>query len=285
MRFVLVTAAVGRPTTQVACRFGVTRVEELDPATEPSARLVLTRRLLTRLSGDDDLGVPELTTARDLAIVERIASETPWLGSPRGWHVQFGRELNATDDSGAFTGFSGSATARPVLEGKQLDPFRVFPERSRFELALDSAASARVPRRARLAYRDIASATNRLTLIAAIVPARCVTTHTLFCLKTPLPLDAQHVLCALLNSFVANYLVRLRVNTHVSASLLARVPVPLVEENDPAFTQLATLSRALSEATTPVETTPHTPSSKPSSPASTTSMSTPSATSSAPFPS
>ena len=115
-----------------------------------------------------------------------------------------------------------------MLEGKQIEPFRVFPDRSRLELPTASATSRRVPHRARLAYRDVASATNRLTLIAAIVPARSVTTHTLFCLKTPLPLDAQHVLCALLNSFVANYLVRLRVNTHVTASLLARLPVPLL---------------------------------------------------------
>ena len=75
----------------------------------------------------------------------------------------------------------------------------------RFELRRARAAVG-CAAAARLAYRDIASATNRLTLIAAIVPARAVTTHTLFCLKTPLPLDAQQVLCALLNSFVANYL-------------------------------------------------------------------------------
>ena len=257
MRFVLVTATAGRPTTQVACRFGVTRVEELDSATERrSAPLVLTRRLLTRLSGEDDLGVPELVTARDLAIVEKIDSDTPWLGSPRGWNVQFGRELNATDDRSAFTRFSGSETARPVLEGKQIEPFRVFPERSRFELSLQSGTSARVPRRARLAYRDVASATNRLTLIAAIIPARCVTTHTLFCLKTALPLEVQHGLCALLNSFVANYLVRRRVNTHVAASLLARVPVPVVTDHDPAFQRLATLSRTLSTADAPAEHCP-----------------------------
>jgi hypothetical protein len=40
----------------------------------------------------------------------------------------------------------------------------------------------KIVRRARLAYRDVASATNRLTLIAAVIPARAATTHTLFCL-------------------------------------------------------------------------------------------------------
>ena len=37
-----------------------------------------------------------------------------------------------------------------------------------------------------LAYREVAAATNRLTLIAAILPADTITTHTVFCLKEPL---------------------------------------------------------------------------------------------------
>jgi hypothetical protein len=111
----------------------------------------------------------------------------------------------------------------------------------------------RIPRRVRLAYRDVASATNRLTLIAAMVPARVVTTHTLFCLKTSLTLDAQHVLCGLLNSYIANYLVRFRVNTHVTVSLVSRLPVPLIEPADPAFSRIASLVRTLLKAKTPVE--------------------------------
>src|SRR5690606_25971109 len=107
--------------------------------------------------------------------------------SPAGWHVHFGRELNASDDRAAFVPFSGDRTARPVVEGKQIEPFRVALDRSTSELRRGAEAARRVPLRSRLAYRDVASATNRLTLIAAIVPARAVTTHTLFCLKAPLP--------------------------------------------------------------------------------------------------
>jgi hypothetical protein len=80
--------------------------------------------------------------------------------------------------------------------------------------------------RHRLAYRDVASATNRLTLIAAVIPPGAVTVHTLFCLKTPLSLDDQAFLCALLNSFVANYLVRLWVTTHLGTTTVERLPVP-----------------------------------------------------------
>jgi hypothetical protein len=85
------------------------------------------------------------------------------------------------------------------------------------------------------------------------VPARAVTTHTLFCLRSKLGLDAQHALCALMNSFVANYLIRLRVNTHVTVALVARLPVPLLTRRRPLFARLAALSHALSAGNRPVE--------------------------------
>jgi hypothetical protein len=253
LRFVLLTATAGRPTRDIACRFGVRRTADLENPNEYSP-VRISRSLAERLSGPDDLGIPEVATERDLRILEKVASRAPWLGAADGWNVHFGRELNATDDSAAFVPFTGSAAARPVLEGKQIEPFRVSTTTCRYEWpdrnaartsTVREGATKRVPRRARLAYRDIASATNRLTLIAAIVPPRAVTTHTLFCLKTPISLDAQHVLCALLNSFVANYLIRMRVNTHVTVALVSRLPVPLVRSGDEAFARLASLSRAL----------------------------------------
>ena len=85
---------------------------------------------------------------------------------------------------------------------------------------------ARTFGRARLAFRDVASATNRTTLIAAIVPAGAVTTHTVFCLRSPLDASDQLVLCAMLNSYIANFLVRLRVTTHVTLAVMNRLPVP-----------------------------------------------------------
>jgi hypothetical protein len=184
-------------------------------------------------------------------LLERISESYPRLGSEDGWNARFGRELNASDDRDDFEAFKHTTTARPVIEGKQIDPFRVYVDRSRYQLK--AGAPDRVPRRVRLAYRDVASATNRLTLIAALVPARVVTTHTLFCLKTPLTLDAQHVLCGLLNSYLANYLVRFRVNTHVTVSLVSRLPVPLIGPDDPSFNRIGSLVKILMKGTRGVE--------------------------------
>ena len=260
VRIALLTATAGPPTDRIACRFSVTDPSELDAiddgASTPAFPVTLSRDFLARLSGGDDLGVPELTDATDLRIVDRVASAHPWLSAPEGWRARFGRELNASDDRGAFVPATGSRTSRPVLEGKQISPFRVAIDQSTLEVASPAAFQARVPRRPRLAYRDVASATNRLTLIAAIVPARAVTTHTLFCLRTPMTTERQLVLCALLNSFVANYLVRLRVNTHVTAALMSRLPVPWIEEGTEEEAALLDLGERLMEGREAVEDMP-----------------------------
>jgi hypothetical protein len=253
-RFVLLTGTSGRATQAIRCRFGITRVERLEQGEgDVAPTITLTRAFLQQLSGPDDLGIPELATPHDLAIVEHISTEVPTLGHAAGWGAQFSRELNATDDRHAFVSCTGTADSRPIVEGKQIEPFRVSLERCRLELDPRAVLRRTLPHRARLAYRDVASATNRLTLIAAIIPARAVTTHTLFCLRTRLASVEQQVLCALLNSFVANYLIRLRVNTHVTTALMSRLPVPVIREGHPLFERLGSLSAALMKGTKPAE--------------------------------
>jgi hypothetical protein len=158
--------------------------------------------------------------------------------------VKFGRELNVTEDRDALQqGRSGL----PVIEGKHLAPFRVRSSATRWTISRRDADRLVGDRhhRARLAYRDVASATNRLTFIAAILPAGCVSTHTVFCLRTPLPLRDQHFLCGLFNSFVLNYLVRFRVTTHVTTAIVERLPVPRLDRGT-RHRDISSLARMLS---------------------------------------
>ncbi len=103
-------------------------------------------------------------------------------------------------------------------------------------------------RRHRLAYRDVASATNRLTLISAIVPPGAVTVHTLFCLREAMPIDDQTVLCCMLNSFTANFLARLWVTTHLGTATVERLPVPRPPAASWAAGRLRELGRELLES-------------------------------------
>jgi hypothetical protein len=180
----------------------------------------------------------------DRQIVARIVASTPALGGITGWTCRFGRELNASDDRRHFT-----ERGLPVLEGKSIEPFRVNLDLSSARITRSVAARILKTRpfdRPRLGYREVASATNRLTLFAAMIPADAVTTHTIFCLKEPLDAEAQLFLCGIFNSFVANYLVRLRGSTHVTASMMAQLPVPKPPRTSIDFQRVTALSRTLS---------------------------------------
>jgi hypothetical protein len=63
-------------------------------------------------------------------------------------------------------------------------------------------------------------------------------------------------LCALLNSFVANYLIRFRVNTHVTVSLVSRLRIPIVGRDSYAFSRLSTLARTLMHSPAAADTQP-----------------------------
>ncbi len=259
VRFVLLCGENGAPTARVACRLGETDPHALDAidafdaiddqatAGQDHFPVRLAPALLERLSGPE-LAVPDLRTRADLAIVERAVALFRPLGADDGWGVRFGRELNATDDRDCFR--TVDTRGLPVVEGKQIAPFAADLAGARWKVPRREAA-ARLGdrwRRPRLAYRDIASATNRVTLIAAVLPGDCVSTHTVFCLRTALPLEMQHFLCGLFNSLVVNYLARLRVTVHVTTAIVERLPIPREDQAGRAFHEIAAIARRLVKA-------------------------------------
>jgi hypothetical protein len=251
VRFLLLTATRGASTRTIACRLGERDPAALDttgeeaPATSSWFPVRITPELIRRLSGDD-LTIPDFRSATDVAIAERAAAMFPPMGDERSWSASFGRELNATDDRAHF---GGPGSGLPIVEGKHVEPFRVHTRLATASISPTKARMLLDPRRyerPRLGYRDVASSTNRLTLIAAVLPANCVSTHTVFCLRTRLPLAAQYFLCGLFNSFVVNYLVRMRVTTHVTTSTVEQLPIPRRDDSPRAFREIAALARRLS---------------------------------------
>jgi hypothetical protein len=252
VRFLICTSTVGDPTRQIACRFGIADPAELetipDAGDRPGAKshpIVVTPSFLEALSGHT-LAIPELHTEIDVRIIERVVHSIPRLDNADGWSVRFGRELNATDDRSHF--YEGH-TGLPVIEGKHIEPFRALVDRAPRRISERSAArlldAATTFSRARIAYRDVASASNRLTLIAAVLPAGVITTHSLFCLKTALSSDDQAFLCAMLNSYVANYLVRQVMTTHLGSTTVEALRVPKLPYRSPLFEQIVELSHDL----------------------------------------
>ena len=254
--FLLLTGTHAPATGPIACRLGVDDPAALEAIGEepadasPFFPVRVTPALLERLSGPD-LALPRLVTPTDVAIADRAASLFPPLGSDEGWSARFGRELNASDDRGVF---QERGEGLPIVDGRHLEPFRVALDRiTRTIRAADARRLLRADRHAqpRVGYRDVASATNRLTLIAAILPADCVSTHTVFCLQPRLRLRDQHFLCGLFNSFVLNYLVRLRVTTHVTTAIVEQLPVPTGEHAPAAAREIGAFARLLARRDDP----------------------------------
>ena len=252
VRFLICTSTTNGATTHIACRFGISDPGELetipDTGDRPGVRshpITLTPAFLDALSGPA-LAIPELRSEIDLRILERVVHSIPRLDAREGWGARFGRELNATDDQRHFhQGHTGLA----VLEGKHIAPFRVHADRSGRRISLRRAAklldAGTTFSRSRLAYRDVASSTNRLSLIAAVLPAGIVTTHSLFCLKTLLSADNQAFLCAMLNSYVANYLVRQVMTTHLGSTTVEALRVPKPSYDSRLFGEIVELAHGL----------------------------------------
>jgi hypothetical protein len=259
VRFLLITGTKGRPTAQVAGAFGRSDPAWLDQLPDAvredplEARPVVLPRALLESWDRDTVTIPWLAYRDDVDLLATITATVPRLSDSAGWGVRFGRELNASDDRRHFVtiGSPADSPLLTIIEGKHLEPFRVLADTATLGVPAARAAAlvggGRSFERTRLAYRDVASATNRVTLIAAQLPAGTISTHTVFCAKVALGDEAQHCLLALLNSLVANYLVRLQVTTHVTCALMARLPVPRPSSRSPEFRELAALARLLTQ--------------------------------------
>ena len=254
LKFLLMTATRGEATRSIPCRSGIRSSAELEqiPDLGDDHAIDLPRSIVQQFSGDQ-LAIPEIRCPSDVAILGRTVFGFPPLSSEEGWRVRFGRELNATDDSQHFVN-RPMRECVPVLEGKQIQPFIARVDRAtRYIPALTARKllGSRSFEKPRLAYRDVASASNRLTLIAAVVPPHVVTTHTLFCSKGEIDSDLQLYLCGILNSFVANYLVRMRVGTHVTVAIMERLPVPRPPIDSSVFRRIVALTNRV--MTTPAD--------------------------------
>jgi hypothetical protein len=251
IRFVVLACTNAGRTDVLRFRCGVTDTADLDDG-GAGASLSISRSRLEAWS-PGQLSIPEVPDATALALLSRVSLRVPALADETGWRLRFGRELNATEDRGHFVRCAWRAGAStppglfPIVEGKQLSPFQVAIERSTAGIGPRAAGAlvGEAAARPRIAYRDVAGATNKLTLIAAMLPAGVVSTHTVFVSKRPLDDADAWCLLGLLNSLVANYLVRLHVTTHVTAGLMSRLPVPRPAAGSEPFTQLAALSRSL----------------------------------------
>lgn len=230
MRFALVTATTHVAPGPTSCVLGLTNPSTLDGIRD-LGRIrggrwwALTPAFLAR-AGGLRWAIPDVRDPLDAELLDHVHAAVPSLASSDGWCARFGRELHASDDREHFRpGGEGLA----IVEGKHIDAFRLRPidGPTRIDAAVASRLLGGRPfDRPRVAYRDVSSPTNGQVVVAAMLPAGVVSTHTLFCLKTLMSPDDAWALCGLLNSTVVSYLVALRMSNHVTTAIMHELPVP-----------------------------------------------------------
>ena len=248
VRFMALVAG-GERRPDIAARFGVKTDAELDhlpeletASAQPAYPIRLTPHLLKKLGGAMRR-IPDVRHSRHLDLLRHLMESQPRLADADGWSARFGRELNATDDR-MHLGDDGL----PVIEGKHLAPFVVDIASAKFRIrpaTADRLLRDRRYYRARVGYRDVSAVGNRVTLIAALIPAGAVTTHTIFCLRTRIANRQQHFLIGILNSFVVNLAARMLMGSHLTTSLIESLPVPRWN-GSAAHRRIAGLARQMS---------------------------------------
>lgn len=241
-KFVVLTFQKGGKTDNFPAAFMRHDVSELERFPEQGA-VDISVDLVRRLS-PDSLSVVEFKSSLDVHIAQKML-RFPLLGeSIKGaWKIELHREFNMTDDAHLFRESSGRGTI-PLYEGKMIWQFSHTLSEPRFWVDVSVGRKALLGKepehkqklgyeKYRLAYRSIASNTNERTLISTVIPP----SFTGNSLNIAENLDGKTgIACtALLNSFVVDWLLRLKVTTNINMFYIYQLPVPRLTPNDGSY--------------------------------------------------
>ncbi|MFE2390547.1 Eco57I restriction-modification methylase domain-containing protein [Streptomyces althioticus] len=292
-QFLLLVVGKGGCTDPLPFTSSVSRLEHLLDLERRT--LQIPRATLAALD-PETLAVPDARDAELLDLLSTIYKDRPlWLNemSTGGWRIEWGRELNIHDDRRSF---STEGTGMPLREGKhihQYTPDFALPTYRLIEPDGEEALIERTRKRAKIkkssvpltrrrgersltteevrqgalevpadhyrpCYREVASATNERTLIAAILPPGTAVAHSVHYFyrsvwdhakngyRTVLSAPAMAYVVALMNSMVIDFVVRRRAGAHVTKSIMATVPVADVPLDAGPGAEVVRLSARLS---------------------------------------
>jgi hypothetical protein len=224
------------------------------------------------LSWSESAAVPLLPSERAMEIFQRIRAHPP-LAEPRpNWEPRGLRELNATDDKQNFVFEKDRDDLWPVYKGKSFDLWTpdtgsyyawADPEKILEVLEARRRNQVRNKRSAfyglrswaereetlpvlhpRIAWRDSTNRTNTRTILAALVPPKCVLVHQAyyFFWREGDPL-AEAYLLGVISSIPFDWYARQMVESHATVEFLSAAPVP--QPDDDRRQHLARLSARL----------------------------------------
>ncbi|MCI0445264.1 Eco57I restriction-modification methylase domain-containing protein, partial [bacterium] len=230
-KFVVLTFEKAGTTTMFPATFMRHEVEELDRFPQQGA-FRLSTELIRRLS-PDSLSIMEFKNPIDIRIAEKML-QWPLLGEKieGKWNLVLSQEFHMTNDSYLFKTSPGSERL-PLYEGKMIHQFDHRYSEPRYWVDEKAARTAlsippNVPSYVsyRLGFRSTGENTNVRNFISTILPKKCFAGNSLILCDAP---NKQYPIlvyvCALLNSYVVDYALRLKIARNINMFYVYQLPI------------------------------------------------------------
>ena len=210
----------------------------------------------------DSLALPQLPDSSSLRVFARIRMQPRLDHDDLGWSVRGLREFNASDDKNKFK-FTQTPGSWPVYKGESFerwnpetgivyawaDPASIvtaLQERRLNQVRTKRSAFFHMPTpwatdlqtlpalHPRIAWRDIARATDTQTVVAALIPPQTIMVHQAFYLFwRDGSVATQAYVLGIMCSIPFDWYARQMVESHVTVEFIRSSPVPRPSEDDP----------------------------------------------------
>jgi len=191
----------------------------------------------------------EFKTLKDIDLARKMYLYPPLSSNiPSSWQVRFTREFDITLDSKLFNMDKEGVT---IYEGKMIEQYFNHFKNPRYWIKKENIVSKYGSQyqdynEYRLGFRAVAASTNRRTMIATIIPKSVCCGNSLIVTKIFDPRKEQRLislsdllyLCGVFNSFVFDYLLRLKVTTNLNMFFIYDMPVPRLSKQNKIYQEI-----------------------------------------------
>jgi hypothetical protein len=251
---VILSFEKGGHTDEFPAAFMRHSVEDL--VTFPSSNDLRINVDLVRQLSPDSISMMEFKSDLDITIARKMA-QFPLLGQKidNTWNLVIKREFDMTNDSHLFK--QENAEGRlPLYEGKMIHQFTHQWGNPKYWLNESEARESLLKRGEkdlgqllpyqyyRLGFRDIGHNTDIRTMIMCMLPRSIFCNHNTptavvkYSEKDTPTYTEELFVCAVMNSFAADYIFRQRVTTNLTFFIVNNLSVPRLTKADRTFNQI-----------------------------------------------
>ncbi|MFX0126110.1 MAG: ATP-binding protein, partial [Candidatus Hodarchaeota archaeon] len=191
----------------------------------------------------------EFKSKKDIDLAKKMYQYSPLrVKVPGFWTVRFMREFDITLDSKLFNTDQEGVT---IFEGKMIEQYMNHYKKPRYWIKKENILSKYGSQyqdynEHRLGFRAVAASTNRRTMIATIIPKGVCCGNSLIVTKIFDPQKKYRLissadllyLCGIFNSFVFDFLLRLKVTTNLNMFFIYDMPVPRLPKHDKVYHEI-----------------------------------------------